>query len=196
MIPQNVHRKYPSQTTDRRLGPAIPNPSKVAFLWRFRSRVLFLSLSLTPRLRPICLGWPCQELLHLKTQCHGVHKPLPHNKVVILWGGTWRWKSWLTNQSTYGQWLWVMTERMRPPEQAAERSFLCRVVGITHIQKDMGVELLFLQVDKSQLRWFRHLIRIPLGYLPVEVVCPTGRTDYLCPTGRRTRGRLRTCWRQ
>ncbi len=36
------------------------------------------------------------------------------------------------------------------------------------------------------LRWLGHLIRMPLGHLPLEI---------FHPTGRRPQGRTRTCWR-
>ena len=32
---------------------------------------------------------------------------------------------------TYGQELWVVTERIKPPIQVAEMSFLCRVAGLS-----------------------------------------------------------------
>ena len=41
---------------------------------------------------------------------------------------------------------------------------------------------------RSHLRWFGHLVRMPPGHLPGEVF-------WVCPTGRRPRGRPRTCWR-
>ena len=33
----------------------------------------------------------------------------------------------------------------------------------------LGVESLLLRIERSQLRWFRHLVRIPPGRLPLEV---------------------------
>ncbi len=86
---------------------------------------------------------------------------------------------------TYGHELWVVTERMRLRIQAAEMSFLCRVAGLSlrdrvrssDIWRELRVEPLLLHVERSQLRWFRHLIRMPPGCLPVEVfrVRPPGR---------------------
>lgn len=43
-------------------------------------------------------------------------------------------------------------------------------------------------VERSQLRWLGHLIRMPPGSLLFEVFLA-------CTTGRRPRGRPRTCWR-
>jgi len=84
---------------------------------------------------------------------------------------------------TYGHKLWVVTERMRSQIQAAEISFLRRVAG-----RELGVEPLLLRIERSQLRRFGHLIRMPPGRLPFEVFQAR-------PTGRRPRGRPRTCWR-
>ncbi|TWW62708.1 hypothetical protein D4764_04G0013550 [Takifugu flavidus] len=97
---------------------------------------------------------------------------------------------------TYGHQRWVMTERTRSWIQAAEMSFLCRVAGLSlrnrvrslDIREGLGVELLLLYIERSQLGWLGHLARMPSGCLPLEVF----RT---CPTGRRPRGRPRSRWR-
>ncbi|KAK3533819.1 hypothetical protein QTP70_031294 [Hemibagrus guttatus] len=96
---------------------------------------------------------------------------------------------------TYGHELWVMTERVRSRIQAAEMSFLCRVVGrslrdrvrSSVTREELGVELL-LHIERGQLRWLGHLFRMPPGRLPVEVF-------RACRTGKRPRGRPRTRWR-
>ena len=75
-------------------------------------------------------------------------------------------------------------------------SFLRRVAGLSlrdkvrssDIRRELGVEPLLLRVQRSQLRWFGHLIRMPPGRLPLEVFQAR-------PTGRRPRGRPRTRWR-
>jgi len=77
--------------------------------------------------------------------------------------------------------------------QAAEMSFLRRVAGLSlrdrvrssDIRRELGVEPLLLRIERSQLRWFGHLIRMRL---PLEVFRAR-------PTGRRPRGRPRTRWR-
>uniref|UniRef100_A0A8C2ZPF1 Reverse transcriptase domain-containing protein n=1 Tax=Cyclopterus lumpus TaxID=8103 RepID=A0A8C2ZPF1_CYCLU len=97
---------------------------------------------------------------------------------------------------TYGHELWVVTERTRSRIQAAEMSFLRRVAGLSlrdrvrssDIRGELGVESLLLRVERSQLRWFGHLVRMPPGRLPLEVFRAR-------PTGRRPRGRPRTRWR-
>jgi len=58
---------------------------------------------------------------------------------------------------------------MRLRIQAAKMSFLRRVAGLSlrdrvrssDIRRKLGVELLLLRVERSQLRWFGHLIRTP-----------------------------------
>ncbi|XP_036950584.1 uncharacterized protein LOC119017743 [Acanthopagrus latus] len=96
---------------------------------------------------------------------------------------------------TYGHERWVMTERMRSREQAVEMGFLHRVwvslrdrVRSSATREGLGVELLLLCVERSQLRWFSHLTRMPPGRLPREMFLAR-------PTGRRPRGRPRTRWR-
>ncbi|TWW62296.1 hypothetical protein D4764_04G0009430 [Takifugu flavidus] len=97
---------------------------------------------------------------------------------------------------TYGHELWVMTERTRSRVQAAEMSFLRRVAGLSlrdrvrssAIREELGVESLLLRVERSQMRWLGHLVRMPPGRLPGEVF-------RACPSGRRPPGRPRTRWR-
>ncbi|XP_048857101.1 uncharacterized protein LOC125724452 [Brienomyrus brachyistius] len=93
---------------------------------------------------------------------------------------------------TYGHELWVVTERTRSRMQAAEMSFLRRVAGLSLrdgvrssvIREGLRVEPLLLRIERSQMRWLGHLIRMPPGRLPGEVF-------RACPTGRRPRGRPR-----
>uniref|UniRef100_A0A8C6Q6A0 Reverse transcriptase domain-containing protein n=1 Tax=Nothobranchius furzeri TaxID=105023 RepID=A0A8C6Q6A0_NOTFU len=97
---------------------------------------------------------------------------------------------------TYGHELWVMTERTRSRIQAAEMSFLRRVAGLSlrdrvrssDIREGLGVEPLLLRIERSQMRWFGDLVRMPPGCLPGEVF-------RACPAGRRPPGRPRTRWR-
>ncbi|TWW64246.1 hypothetical protein D4764_03G0012540 [Takifugu flavidus] len=97
---------------------------------------------------------------------------------------------------TYGHELWVMTERTRSRVQAAEMSFLRRVAGLSlrdrvrssAIREELGVEPLLLRIERSQMRWLGHLVRMPPGRLP-------GKVFRACPSGRRPPGRPRTRWR-
>ena len=95
---------------------------------------------------------------------------------------------------TYGHELWVVTKRMRSQVQRAEMSFLRRVAGLTlrdtvtssAPREELGVELLLLCAERSQMRWY--LVRMPSGLLRGEVFRAR-------PIGRRPPGRPRTCWR-
>ena len=71
---------------------------------------------------------------------------------------------------TYGHELWVVTERVRSRVQAAEMRFLRRAAGLTRwdrvrssvIRKSLEIEPLLLHIEKSQLRWLGHVLRMPL----------------------------------
>uniref|UniRef100_A0A8C6Q6L6 Reverse transcriptase domain-containing protein n=1 Tax=Nothobranchius furzeri TaxID=105023 RepID=A0A8C6Q6L6_NOTFU len=97
---------------------------------------------------------------------------------------------------TYDHELWVVTERTRLRIQVAEMSFLRRVAGLSLrdrvrssvILEGLGVDPLLLPIERSQLRWLGHLVRMPPGCLPGEVF-------WARPTGRRPKGRPRTRWR-
>nr|XP_054604257.1 uncharacterized protein LOC129165341 [Nothobranchius furzeri] len=97
---------------------------------------------------------------------------------------------------TYGHDLWVVTERTRSRIQAAKMSFLRIVSGLSLrdrvrssvIREGLGVDPLLLHIERSQLRWLEHLVRMPPGSLPGEVFRAR-------PTRRRPKGRPRTRWR-
>ena len=94
---------------------------------------------------------------------------------------------------TYGHDLWVVTERMRTHVEAAEMSVLRRVTGIflrdrvrsSSFRDACGVEPLLFHTERSQLRYFVHLVKMASRCLPDEVLRAR-------PTGRRPRGRPRT----
>ncbi|TWW75583.1 hypothetical protein D4764_13G0002450 [Takifugu flavidus] len=56
------------------------------------------------------------------------------------------------------------------------------------IREELGVEPLLIHVERSQMRWLGHLVRMPPGRLP-------GGMFRACPSGRRPPGRPRTRWR-
>ena len=70
---------------------------------------------------------------------------------------------------THGHESWVMTERMRSRVQASEMRFLRRIKGVTLLDKiynsenpnSLNVESLLLRIERSQLRWFGHVSRMP-----------------------------------
>ncbi len=85
-----------------------------------------------------------------------------------------------------------MTERMRLRKQAAEMLFLRREASVSRreasvsrrdkvrssvICEELGVELLLLCIERSQWRWLRQVVGMPLGCLPREAfqACPAGK---------------------
>lgn len=96
---------------------------------------------------------------------------------------------------TYGHEAWILNQRTRSRIQAAEMRFLRRIVGVTRmdrirnedIRQDLGVEALLLTVEKSQMRWLGHVLRMApdrLARMALDAV----------PDGRRPVGRPRTRW--
>ena len=96
---------------------------------------------------------------------------------------------------TYGHESWVMTERMRSQVQASEMRFLRRIEGVTlfnkvrssEIRKSLNIEPLLLRIERSQLRWFGHVSRMPQERLPKQA-------SHAKANGRRPVGRPRTRW--
>ena len=84
------------------------------------------------------------------------------------------YRSIFVSTLTYGHEGWVMTERTRSRIQAAEMGLLRRVTGLSLrdrvrssvIREELGVETLLLCVERSQLRWFGHMVRMPPGRIP------------------------------
>ena len=89
-----------------------------------------------------------------------------------------------------------MTERVRYRLQAAEISFLQEVrflsllykVKSTDIRQSLNIEPLLLRMKRSQLRWYGHVTRISHKRTAKQLM------DAL-PSGKRSRGQLRTRWR-
>ena len=96
---------------------------------------------------------------------------------------------------TYGHESWVTTERMRSQVQASEMRFLRRMEGVTlfnkvrgyDIRKSLNIEPLFLRIERSQLRWFGHVSRMPQERLPKQALLAKAN-------GRRPVRRPRTRW--
>ena len=71
-----------------------------------------------------------------------------------------------------------MTERMRPQVQASEMRFLRRIDGVTlfnkvhssEIRKSLHIKPLLLRIERSQLRWFGHVSRMPQERLPKQAL--------------------------
>ena len=79
---------------------------------------------------------------------------------------------------TYGHESRVMTERMRSQVQASEMRFLRRIEGVTlfnkmrsfEIWKSLNIEPLLLRIERSQLRWFGQVSRVPQDRLPKQAL--------------------------
>ena len=82
----------------------------------------------------------------------------------------------------YGHEQWVMTERIRSRIRAAEMRFLRRAAGLTlrdrirssTIRESLKAESLLLHIERSQLRWLGHVLRMPrerLAHQVFEAMC-------------------------
>ena len=86
-----------------------------------------------------------------------------------------------------------MTERVRSQVRASEMRFLRRIEGVTlfnkvrssEIRKSLNIEPLLLRIERSQLRWFGHVSRMPQERLPKQAL-------HAEANGRRPVGRPRT----
>ena len=96
---------------------------------------------------------------------------------------------------TYGHESWVMTKRVRSQVQASEMMFLRRIEGVTlfnkvrrssEIRKSLNIEPLLFRIERSQLRWFGHVSRMPQERLPKALLAKAN--------GRRPVARPRTRW--
>ena len=84
---------------------------------------------------------------------------------------------------------------MRSQVQASEMRFLRRIEGVTlfnkvrssEIRKSLNIEPLLLRIERSQLRWFGHVSRMPQERLPKQALLEKAN-------GRRPVGRPRTRW--
>lgn len=97
----------------------------------------------------------------------------------------------------YGHEQWVMSERVRSRIQAAEMRFLRRAAGLTlrdrirssDIRESLRIEPLLLHIERSQLRWFGHVMRMSHDRLAYQVFQSK-------PSGKRPVGRPRMSWKK
>ena len=88
-----------------------------------------------------------------------------------------------------------MTERVRSQMHASAMTFLRKIKGVTMfdkhgntaIRESFDIESLLLRIERSQLRWFGHVSRMPQGRLSKQ-------TLYAKVSGKRPDGRPRTRW--
>ena len=96
---------------------------------------------------------------------------------------------------THGHESWVMTKRVQSQVRASEMRFLRRIEGVTlfikmpscEIRKSLNIEPLLLRIERSQLRWFGHVSRMPQERLPKQALLAKANR-------KRPVGRSRTRW--
>ena len=97
----------------------------------------------------------------------------------------------------YGHEKWILPENTRSRIQAAEMRSLRRVADLkvcdqvksSSIRESLQIEPLLIHIERSQLRWLGHVLRMPPNRLPNQVF-------QAAPTGRRPVGPPRTSWRK
>ena len=90
---------------------------------------------------------------------------------------------------------WLMTESVRSQMQASKMRFLRRIEGATllnkernsEIRKSLNIKRLLLRTERSQLKWFGHVTRMPQESLSKQALLAKAN-------GRRPVERLRTRW--
>ena len=88
-----------------------------------------------------------------------------------------------------------MTKRVQSQVQASEIRFLRKIEGVTlfkkvrssDIRKSLNIEPLILRIERSQLRWFGLVSRMPQERLPKQALLAKAN-------GRRPVGRPKTGW--
>ena len=118
-----------------------------------------------------------------------------HETRIVEKGKALNFQSSFCPYSHFGHESWVMTERVRSQVQASETRFLRRIEGVTlfnkvrssEIRKSLNIEPLLLRIERSQLRWFGHVSRMPQDRLPKQALLAKAN-------GRRPVGRPRTRW--
>ena len=88
-----------------------------------------------------------------------------------------------------------MTKRVRSQVQASEIRFLQKIERVTlfnkvrssEIRKSLNIKPLLLRSERSQLRWFGHVSRMPQEKLPKQALLAKANK-------RRPVGRPRTMW--
>ena len=97
---------------------------------------------------------------------------------------------------TYGSEIWTLTTKLKSRIQAAEMRVLRLIKGITRrdrrrnadVQEELDVEPILIFVERSQLRWYGHVMRMDMERYPLRYYLWT-------PRGTRPRGRPRKRWK-
>jgi len=116
-------------------------------------------------------GAPCSNLRSFGRKCR-----------LLYWRKMWdifgifRCPQWFSSRGIVLLW----------PHRYATGVALCHIVRSCEIPRALNVEPL-LRIDRSQLRWFGHVSRMPHKRLARQVLLAK-------PTGKRPRGRPRISW--
>lgn len=152
------------------------------------------------------LGVKVDEKCHMETeiryriQCYsnnlGILHPLMREKLIPRQVKAIIYKTILRPVLTYGSETWTLTDRMKSKIQAAEMRVLRMIKGVTRcdrlrnedIRKELEVESILEFVERSQLRWFGHVMRM-------HEDCHPAKYYKWQPQGKRPTGRPRKRWK-
>ena len=81
---------------------------------------------------------------------------------------------------TYGHKSWVMIEKVQSQVHVSKMRFLQTIEGVTlfdkvrisEIRKSLNIAPLLFRIERSQLRWFGHVSRMPQERLPNKLYMP------------------------
>ena len=79
---------------------------------------------------------------------------------------------------TYGHESWVTTEKVQSQVPASEMRFSQRIEGVTlfnkmrssEIRKSLNIEPFLLRIERSPLKWFGHVSRMPQERVPKQAL--------------------------
>ena len=140
-----------------------------------------------------------KEILN-RIQCHTNNLrtlyPLMREKLIPMQVKITIYKTILRPVLTYGSETWTLTERLKSKIQAAEMRVLRIIKGVTRcdkirneeIRRELEIEPILEYVERSQLRWFGHVMRMNEQQYPVKYY-------QWQPQGKRPTGRPRKRWR-
>ena len=97
-------------------------------------------------------------------------KSIPTKVKVIIY------KTILRPVLTYGSEVWTLTTKLKSKIQAAEMRVLRLIKGITRrdrrrnvdVQRELGVESILIFVERNQLRWYGHMMRMDMERYPLR----------------------------
>ena len=126
----------------------------------------------------------------------GLMYPLLKEQCISARVKTLIYKTILRPLLTYGCECWVLTTRLKSRIQAAEMRVLRQIKGVTRrdrlrnddIREELNVESVLVFIERSQLRWYGHVMRMDQNRQPVKYYKWT-------PVGRRPVGRPRKRWK-